>query len=99
MTAFEYIVDDGKMRLRVLRKYTKLNQMEFAEHMGIPYKKWNHYERGYALPRDSAFALVRKFEGRLTLGWLWFGIPTGMEKSLLKQLTKLLAQEKREPGR
>jgi DNA-binding XRE family transcriptional regulator len=87
-----------KLRLRALRKYMRMNQVEFSDWVGINYKKWNHYENGYGVPRDAAFIIAMKFQGKLTLDWIWFGRPLGDER-LLNDLNRLIEEELSGPRR
>lgn len=66
-------VDEYKRRLRLLREIIAgSNQTEFAERLGIDFKRWSNYERGYPVPRETAFLLMEKFPG-ISVEWLWFG--------------------------
>lgn len=50
-------------------------QEVFAARIGVPFKRWNQYERGFPLPRNTA-ALIRS---RISIGileWIWFGDET-----------------------
>jgi transcriptional regulator with XRE-family HTH domain len=59
-------------RLKLLREIVSgENQQDFAERLGIPFKRWNNYERGYPVPRETAFLLMQRFPG-LSIEWLWF---------------------------
>jgi transcriptional regulator with XRE-family HTH domain len=61
-------------RLRLLREIVSgENQVDFAKRLGIPFKRWSNYERGYPVPRETAFLLMKKFPG-LSVEWLWFGM-------------------------
>jgi transcriptional regulator with XRE-family HTH domain len=63
-----------KTRLRLLREIVSgENQSDFAQRLGIPFKRWSNYERGYPVPRETAFLLMRKFPG-ISVEWLWFGM-------------------------
>jgi transcriptional regulator with XRE-family HTH domain len=63
-----------KLRLRLLREIVSgENQADFAQRLGIPFKRWNNYERGYPVPRETAFLLMKRFPG-LSVEWLWFGM-------------------------
>lgn len=60
-------------RLKLLREIISgENQQDFAERLGIPFKRWNNYERGYPVPRETAFTLLQRFPG-ISVEWLWFG--------------------------
>lgn len=67
-------IDAYKDRLRLLREIVSgENQVEFAQRLGIPFKRWSNYERGYPVPRETAFLLMQKFPG-VSVEWLWFGM-------------------------
>lgn len=67
-------IGEYQHRLRMLREIISgENQQEFAERLGIPFKRWNNYERGYPIPRETAFILMEKFRG-ISVEWLWFGM-------------------------
>ncbi|MEH2525819.1 MULTISPECIES: helix-turn-helix domain-containing protein [unclassified Bradyrhizobium] len=66
-------VEAYKRRLTMLREIVSgENQAEFAERLGVPFKRWNNYERGYPVPRETAFLIMHKFPG-MSVEWLWFG--------------------------
>ena len=44
-------------RVRLLRLFFEENQVQFAKRLGIPFKRWNHYERGMTISRETAFKL------------------------------------------
>lgn len=82
-----------RRRLRLLRQiYSGENQIEFAKRLDIPFKRWSNYERGYPVPRETAWILMEKCDG-VSVEWLWFGI-TGNLSSEFKQ--KLRSAEARE---
>lgn len=67
-------IDAYKQRLRLLREIIAgANQTEFAERLGIEFKRWSNYERGYPVPRETAFLLMEKFPG-ISVEWIWFGM-------------------------
>lgn len=67
-------------RLRLLREIVSGgNQQEFAEKIGIPFKRWNNYERGYPVPRETAFILMEAFPG-ISVEWIWFGMMGNLSK-------------------
>jgi transcriptional regulator with XRE-family HTH domain len=67
-------VEAYRLRLRLLREIVSgENQVDFARRLGIPFKRWSNYERGYPVPRETAFLLMKKFPG-LSVEWLWFGM-------------------------
>jgi hypothetical protein len=61
-------------RLRLMREICSgENQADFAKRLGIPAKRWSNYERGYPVPRETAFLIIQKFPG-MSVEWLWFGM-------------------------
>lgn len=83
-----------RKRIRVLRKLFNLNQVEFAKKVGIPFKRWHHYESGYPIPRDTAFILRREIPG-ISTDWIWFGDDHGVEPGLLQQIRAIEQAETR----
>jgi DNA-binding XRE family transcriptional regulator len=79
-------------RLRVLRRYLDMSQTELARMLEIPMKKWNHYERGYPLSRETVFKLYVKVPA-ITPWWLWFGDARGMDSMTIEHLQKLEREE------
>lgn len=85
-----------KRRLRILREIVSGGgQQEFADKLGIPMKRWNNYERGYPLSRETAFLLREKCPG-VSIEWLWFGMTGNLSKSFEE---KIKAAEKFERER
>jgi hypothetical protein len=78
-------------RLRILRHHIagseQGSQLRFATQMGIEYRRWNNFERGYPLNREIAVALIRKVHG-LTLDWLYLGREDGLSIGLHRELTE-----------
>jgi transcriptional regulator with XRE-family HTH domain len=75
-------------RLRLLRLLYEENQVQFAKRLGIPFKRWNHYEHGFLISRETAFKLFKQ-EG-ISPEWLWFGHKNGfLNKAIAARLTKL----------
>lgn len=71
-------VDAYRRRLRLLREVVSGdNQSDFARRLGIDFKRWSNYERGYPVPREVAFLLHRKFPG-MSIEWIWFGSTTSL---------------------
>jgi hypothetical protein len=92
-----FVVEDYKYRLRLLREvYTGDSQPEFAKLIDIPFKRWNMYERGYPIARETAFRLIEKLEG-VSVEWLWFGMEGNMSQDLLRRIDQIrnLHQEQR----
>lgn len=78
-------LEDYKERLRLLREiYAGDNQQEFAERIGIPFKRWNNYERGYPVPRETAFILMEELG--VSVEWLWYGMTGNLTKSFALKL-------------
>jgi hypothetical protein len=70
---FEKHVESYKHRLRLLRVIVAAgSQQDIADALSIDMKRWNNYERGYPLPRETAFLIMEKFPG-MSAQWLWFG--------------------------
>jgi len=66
-------VEAYRRRLRIMREIVSGdNQTDFAKRLGIDFKRWSNYERGYPVPREVAFLLHHKFPG-LSIEWIWFG--------------------------
>lgn len=66
-------VEAYRRRIRILREIVSGdNQIEFVKRLGIDYKRWSNYERGYPIPREVAFLLRKKFPG-MSIEWIWFG--------------------------
>jgi transcriptional regulator with XRE-family HTH domain len=78
-------LEDYKKRLKLLREiYAGDNQQEFAERIGIPFKRWNNYERGYPIPRETAFILMEELG--VSVEWLWYGMTGNLTKSFTLKL-------------
>jgi hypothetical protein len=61
-------------RLKLLREVISgENRTDFAKRLGIEYKRWDNYERGYPMPRQTAFHLMKTFPG-MSVEWLWFNM-------------------------
>lgn len=83
-----------QQRLRLLREIVAGgNQQEFADKLGIPFKRWNNYERGYPVPRETAFALMEKFPG-ISVEWLWFGMVGNLSKHYADKIKEAEALDK-----
>jgi DNA-binding XRE family transcriptional regulator len=94
-------VADYRKRLQTMRMLYGEGQMEFSKRIGIPFKQWNHYERGYPVPRETVWILYEKIPGICPL-WLWFGRKDGLGKDLRKrieQVERQLAQQQLEIAR
>src|SRR4051812_29350642 len=82
-------------RIRLLRRIYKMNQTQFADFLELPYKKWNHYERGYLIPRETALVMRKKISG-LSTDWLWEGDTRGLSPSLYSKVLEAEREEARE---
>jgi transcriptional regulator with XRE-family HTH domain len=88
-------VEDYKRRLRLMRAMYGETQADFAKRVGVPFKRWNQYERGYPLPRDTAWLIRQKISTGI-LEWIWFGDETHLNPVFSN---KLRAAEKTEAER
>ena len=80
-------------RIRMIRKLCgHMSQTDFARYIDVAYKKWNHYERGYPIPRETAFKLYRKVPG-ISTDWIWFGDTSGLTVARLQQIEALEREE------
>jgi transcriptional regulator with XRE-family HTH domain len=83
-------------RIQMLRRLHGMNQTEFAAFIGVPYKKWNHYERGYPVSRETAFILRRKITAfKFSTDWLWHGDTRGLAPGTLAQLQAFEKQDRK----
>jgi hypothetical protein len=83
--------EDYRRRVRLLRKLYSMDQKQWSEFIGIHYKKWNHYERGYPVSRESQVTLRQKLG--ISIDWLCFGDPSGMTLGMLAHLRHLELEE------
>jgi transcriptional regulator with XRE-family HTH domain len=81
-------------RIKLLRRMHRMNQIEFARYIGVRYKRWNHYECGYPMTRETAIALRARIKG-LSIDWLWWGDTTNMPRNLMTEIRRI----EREDGR
>jgi DNA-binding XRE family transcriptional regulator len=73
-------------RLRLLREIISgENQMDFAKRLGIPFKRWSNYERGYPVPRETAFLICKKFPG-MSVEWIWWGWTGNLSENYAKKI-------------
>jgi transcriptional regulator with XRE-family HTH domain len=89
-------VEGYKKRLQLLRMMYGETQREFASRLGIPFKRWNEYERGYPLPRDTAF-LIRLKIARGVTDWIWFGDEERLAATFVERL-RLVEREQHRLG-
>jgi transcriptional regulator with XRE-family HTH domain len=91
--------DDYKKRLQLLRAMYGETQEVFAERLGIPFKRWNQYERGYPIPRETAWLIRQKLYTGI-IEWIWFGDETVLNETFRKRLRAVeLADRKRSDDR
>jgi hypothetical protein len=83
-----------RQRLKLLRLVFNENQTQFAERVGINYKQWHHYERGYPIPREVAFILREQIPG-MSAEYLWFGDTGNLSGDLRDRLDKIARKEAR----
>lgn len=86
--------NDYRHRIKLVRKLHNCNQIKFAKLLGIPYKRWNHYECGYWLTRESAFTLLLHVKG-LSFDWLYLGNEKAMDQTLLRRLKHIEREERK----
>jgi transcriptional regulator with XRE-family HTH domain len=98
-------VEAYRKRLRLFRELVSgENQADFAKRLGIPFKRWNNYERGYPVPRETAFLILEKFHG-MSVEWIWFGYTGNLSKefydriALAEQLDQQAEATRREYAR
>jgi hypothetical protein len=74
-------------RLRIFREAVAPGKtaLDFTGKLGIDYKRWSNYERGYPIPREAAWLLRARWPG-ITAEWLWFGDEQGPSRKMLKRL-------------
>ena len=90
MAGTPYPSDNSQVarRLMVLRQVVAgENQTAFAARLGIDVKRWNNFERGFALSKEIAFLIVQKIPG-VTLDWLWLGNEGGLPLKLQRELAE-----------
>lgn len=87
--------EEYRKRLKLLRLLYGESQPEFARRLGIPFKRYSHYERGYPIPRETAFILREKIQG-ISTDWIWFGAEGNVPTELLRRLRVLARQQARQ---
>jgi transcriptional regulator with XRE-family HTH domain len=79
-----------KRRLKLFRIAVASNgneyQIDFAKKLGIDFKRWNNYERGYPVPREVAFIIRNKFG--MSIEYLWFGDEGNLSDDWKERLEK-----------
>lgn len=79
-------VEAYRRRLRIMREIIAGdNQTEFAKRLGVDFKRWSNYERGYPVPREVAFILHDKFPG-MSIEWIWFGTDKSLSDSYKEKI-------------
>jgi hypothetical protein len=80
-------------RLRLLREIIAgENQSDFAKRLGIPFKRWSNYERGYPVPRETAFLIVSAFPG-MSVEWIWWGWDGNLSKEFKAKIATAEAHQ------
>jgi hypothetical protein len=79
-------VEGYRRRLRIMREIISGdNQTAFAKRLGLDFKRWSNYERGYPIPREVAFMLHDKFPG-MSIEWIWFGSTASLAADYLHKI-------------
>jgi transcriptional regulator with XRE-family HTH domain len=78
-------VEGYKKRLQLLRAMYDETQEAFARRLDIPFKRWNQYERGYPISRETSWLLRQKIANGLA-EWIWFGDEDGLSDQFRKRL-------------
>ena len=88
-----FVVHDYKDRLRLLREILSGDsQVEFAKMLGIPWKRWSTYERGYPIPRETAWLLWDKFD--ISIEWIWYGSTLSVTPAFQRKLEEVKQRHK-----
>jgi len=72
-------------RARQLREAVARNQVEFARLLGIPFNRWNNFERGLPVSRPIFDALRQAIPG-FSADWLMYGETRGLGPELRHRL-------------
>lgn len=94
-------VEAYRLRLKLFRELVSgENQAEFAKRLNIPFKRWNNYERGYPVPRETAFLILERFPG-MSVEWIWFGYTGNLSKEYYDRirLSEQLAEKSKTTDR
>lgn len=77
-----------RVRVRQLRQILLpgATQGEFEKRLGLRPRLWSNYERGYPLPRETAFILEREFGAEFSPEWLWWGRRGNLTKAFAQAL-------------
>jgi transcriptional regulator with XRE-family HTH domain len=86
-------VEAYKKRLQLLRAMYGETQEAFADRLEIPFKRWNQYERGYPLPRDTAFLIRQKIAPGI-IEWIWFGDESFVPETFRERIRSAEQQER-----
>jgi transcriptional regulator with XRE-family HTH domain len=85
-------------RLRVLRAIYGETQAEFAERLGIKFKTWNEYERGYVLPTTTLLRIHNVFVDGGVIEWILTGnrsiVTSNFDKLLEQAIQKVKEQDR-----
>ncbi len=87
---------DSAIRMRALRRAHSKDfrtAKAFADHIGIPERNWNNFERGYPLGHQAALKICQRIPG-MTLDWLHVGKTGGLTVALARLLEVAEAEEK-----
>ena len=81
-------------RLKLLREIIAgENQVDFAKRLGIPFKRWSNYERGYPVPRETAFLICDAFPG-MSVEWIWWGWTGNLSKAYQDKIAAAALHQK-----
>lgn len=82
----DFDVAGYKYRLQLLREIVSgENQVQFAKRLGVPFKRWSNYERGYPVPRETAWLICQTFPG-ISAEWLWWGWQGNLKQPYKKRI-------------
>lgn len=85
-------------RLRVLRAIHDETQAEFAERLGIKFKTWNEYERGYILPTATLLRIHNCFVDGGVIEWILTGnraiVTANFDRLLDEAIEKVREQDR-----
>lgn len=72
-------------RLKLMREIISgENQTDFAARLGVTFKRWANYERGYPVSRQVAWKLWDDFG--VSVEWLWYGAQGNVKPIFLERL-------------
>jgi DNA-binding XRE family transcriptional regulator len=90
-------IEAYKNRLRLLREIISgENQTMFAKTIGMDFKRWNNFERGYPLPMKVAFMLFEQYGEKygFSVDWIWWGKEGNLSPDFKKKLQVLEGLER-----